>query len=124
MRAADHDVGPLACALRRSAALLLTAVLGACAGTPFHYRSSTEIPEGPGLLTGDRGAFVLSGAQRSTQHAAAAATAPNADFDEFDAYRAFRRAKSERSLDYREFLEWLEWKRYREWKGERERKTQ
>lgn len=123
---ADADNRPRrARTLPRAAALLLTGVLGACAGTPFQYRSPTEIPEGPGLLTGERGAFVLRGAERTPPPAAPpAAAGPNGDFEEFDAYRSFRRAKSERSLEYREFLEWLEWKRYREWKSERERKAQ
>lgn len=109
----------------RAAAFVLTGMLGACAGMPFQYRSPTEIPEGPGLLTGERGAFVLRGAEPSAPAAAQRAEpASNADFDEFDAYRNFRRAKSERSVEYREFLEWLQWKRYREWKSERERKAQ
>ncbi len=127
MHSAERRVTAVGGALARAATLVFTGVLGACAGTPFQYRPPTEIPEGPGLLTGERGAFVLRGAEpapAASSAAPAAAPGPNTDFDEFDAYRNFRRAKSERSLEYREFLEWLEWKRYREWKSERERKAQ
>lgn len=125
----QRTVSSLADALPRAALVVLSAVLGACGGTPIRYHPPTEIPQGPGLLTGERGAFVLGGEQRGGAlpegpKAPPAAAQPNADFDEFDAYRSFRRAKSERSLEYREFLEWLEWKRYREWKNQRETKSQ
>lgn len=60
------------------------AALGACAAEPFEYRAQTEIPEGPGLLTGAAGAFSL----RSPE------ALPPRDSDE-----------------YREFQEWREWKR-------------
>ena len=59
------------------------AVLGGCAAEPFEYRAQTEIPEGPGLLTGAAGSFSLRSAE----------TLPPRDSDE-----------------YREFQEWREWK--------------
>lgn len=37
----------------------LAAALAGCAAAPFEYRSSLEIPEGPGLFSGEDGAFVL-----------------------------------------------------------------
>ena len=60
------------------------AALGACAAEPFAYRAQTEIPEGPGMLTGAAGAFSLRPAE----------ALPPRDSDE-----------------YREFQEWREWKR-------------
>jgi len=60
------------------------AALGACAAEPFEYRAQTEIPEGPGLLTGAAGTFSLRPAE----------TLPPSDSDE-----------------YREFQEWRAWKR-------------
>ena len=34
--------------------------LAGCAGEPVPYHSGNEIPQGPGLLSGEDGAFVLS----------------------------------------------------------------
>ena len=39
---------------------ILCVGLGACAAEPVPYHSGTEIPRGPGLLTGPSGEFVLS----------------------------------------------------------------
>jgi hypothetical protein len=60
------------------------AILGGCAAAPFEYRAQTDIPEGPGMLTGAAGAFSLRPAE----------SLPPRDSDE-----------------YREFQEWREWKR-------------
>ena len=38
---------------------LLGAVLAGCAAAPFEYRSQREIPEGPGMFSGEEGAFVF-----------------------------------------------------------------
>ena len=38
---------------------LALAALGACAATPFAYHSQNEIPRGPGMITGEAGAFTL-----------------------------------------------------------------
>jgi len=43
---------------RALAAALLALALAGCGATPFEYHSGTEIPRGPGLLSGDDGAFV------------------------------------------------------------------
>jgi hypothetical protein len=37
----------------------LGAALAGCAGAPFEYRSQLEIPEGPGLFSGEEGALVF-----------------------------------------------------------------
>ena len=41
-------------------ALLVIVLLAGCAAQPVPYHSGNEIPNGPGLLTGPDGAFVLS----------------------------------------------------------------
>ncbi len=110
---------------RAFGALALAALLASCGGRPFEYRSQTEIPEGPGLLTGEKGAIVFGRSAR-TASADAAASNPRSprptseDFAEFEAYREFRRSKDGRTPDYREFLEWREFQEYREWKKRRE----
>ncbi|WP_306078777.1 hypothetical protein [Oceanimonas sp. CHS3-5] len=38
--------------------LLLLLALAGCNGTPAQYHSEREIPEGPGLLTGEDGAYL------------------------------------------------------------------
>ena len=44
----------------RRALFLLLAGLAGCAAEPVPYHSGNEIPNGPGLLTGPSGEFVLS----------------------------------------------------------------
>jgi hypothetical protein len=101
-----------------TAALLLAATVAGCAGTPFRYQAQTEIPEGPGLFTGERGALQLAGGGQPQAPARADGGASIGErFSEFELYLEYRRAKSERSAAYREFLEWIEWRRYREWKA-------
>lgn len=38
---------------------LLGAALAGCAAAPFEYHSQREIPEGPGMFSGEEGAFVF-----------------------------------------------------------------
>ena len=40
--------------------VLLLLLLAGCAAQPVPYHSGNEIPDGPGLLSGADGAFVLS----------------------------------------------------------------
>jgi hypothetical protein len=113
--------------VRTTVVLIAVAAATACGGKAFQYRSQNEIPPGPGLLSGEEGAFVLHRApQAQTVPAGGQATAPSAADDaatrggsdaaaadrEFEAYRQYLRAKAEGSAEYREFLEWLEWKAY------------
>jgi hypothetical protein len=70
--------------MRALLAAAAAAILGGCAAAPFEYRAQTDIPEGPGMLTGAAGAFALRPAE----------SLPPRDSDE-----------------YREFQEWREWKR-------------
>jgi hypothetical protein len=107
-------------------------VLTACGGKAFQYRSQNEIPAGPGLLTGEEGAFVLhrSPSAQATASTAAKDQAPPAAAGEtqtsdreFEAYREYRRAKDQRSAEYLEFREWIEWKAYLRRKGDRDAGT-
>ena len=70
--------------MRTILATLAAAALAGCAGAPFAYHSQREIPRGPGMLSGEEGAFVF--------RTPGAAAAPSAD-------------------ELREFAEWREWKR-------------
>jgi len=76
--------------MRVLAAAACAVLLGGCAAKPFEYRPHTDIPPGPGMLTGAAGAFSLRPAE----------TLAPRDADE-----------------HREFREWREWKR-QQGKGE------
>lgn len=105
--------------------VLLAAALAGCGGTPFEYHSQREIPEGPGLLTGESGALVLFSDKKkakadpppATAQAAAsdAASGPAGEFREFQEFREFRRWKetAKDTPEFREFQDWREWKAYR-----------
>jgi hypothetical protein len=76
--------------MRALLAAAAAVILGGCAAAPFEYRAQTDIPEGPGMLTGAAGAFSLRPAE----------SLPPRDSDE-----------------YREFQEWREWKHRQKEKG-------
>lgn len=75
--------------MRLPAVAALALALSGCAATPTEYRSSTEIPEGPGLFTGAAGSFSLKSDE------------PVAPQNE---------------AEWQEFREWREWKRKQEQK--------
>lgn len=81
----------------------LAAALAGCGATPFDYHSPGEIPRGPGLLSGEEGAFVLTLGKAAPPAAAA---------DEAQEFERWKRS-AEGSDEYREFQDWREW---REWK--------
>jgi hypothetical protein len=56
------------------------AALCGCAAAPYDYRAHSEIPEGPGMLTGAAGAFSLRPAE----------TLPPRDSDEYKAFQEWR----------------------------------
>lgn len=70
--------------MRKTLATLAAAALAGCGAAPYSYHSQREIPAGPGMFSGEDGAFVL--------RAPGAAPAPSAD-------------------ELREFRDWQEWKR-------------
>jgi hypothetical protein len=108
--------------------VLLAAALAGCGGTPFEYHSQREIPEGPGLLTGESGALILFSDKKKAKAdpplasaQAVAGDAPGAasgEFVEFREFREFRRWKdtAKDTPEFREFQDWREWKAYRSWK--------
>ena len=80
-----------------TAALAACAALAGCGGQPVPYHSGNEIPQGPGLLTGKEGAWVVRpGRIEPTSSDAPPSSAP-------------RTAEEER-----EFREWREWKQRQE----------
>jgi hypothetical protein len=90
--------------------------LAAC-GTPSEYRHPGEIPDGPGMFTGEDGVARIS---TDGEDAEAGSAQPSerggcecADGDELEAYRAFLRWKAEAvgTPEYREFQDWREWRR-------------
>ena len=101
-------------------AALLPVVLTGCGARYFEYHSATEIPEGPGMLTGERGAFVVYSDRDPDEQDGSAPVAPReadeqVEFDDFRAFMRWREANRD-TPEYREFLEWREWKAYRAWK--------
>jgi hypothetical protein len=92
------------------AASMLSAVLYGCGGTYFEHRDSRDIPEGPGMLTGERGAFVIYSDRQSDQAKQAPADSPcsSPSSEECREFREFQRSKASarEAAEYREFQEW------------------
>jgi hypothetical protein len=52
--------------MMKAGVIALLLVLGACSDMkPFDMQKAGDIPDGPGLFTGNEGAFVLSPARRT-----------------------------------------------------------
>ena len=45
--------------MSRLAAALLPVLIAGCGAVPFDYHPGTEIPRGPGMLTGEDGAVIV-----------------------------------------------------------------
>lgn len=92
---------------------VLGAALAGCGAAPFEYRSQREIPEGPGMFSGEKGAFVFGAGGSAKEAPKAAAQEPTRPGE----YEEFQRWKKERAAsEQREFQEWREWREYQNWK--------
>jgi hypothetical protein len=72
----------------RKIVLVGCAVLAGCSAQPAPYHSGNEIPQGPGLLSGAEGAFVLRTGEDKPRESAAPQNA-----DEEREYREWREQK-------------------------------
>ena len=96
--------------------------LPGCGGKPFHYNTPSEIPEGPGVLSGEDGEFTIydskSGKGGEKSNTAVEAGAPAAEKSGAEKTGAAVAAgeKMPDSTEYREFQEFLEWKKWKEFK--------
>lgn len=110
-------------------AAFCVAVAG-CATKYVEYRSGAEIPDGPGMLSGSEGSFVLyttrdtdperPALRRETMtetldgNSASQRSSLESQQRQFEEFRRWKEANRD-SPAYREFREWLEWRAYREW---------
>jgi hypothetical protein len=75
----------------RAFAAALALLAAGCSAAPFEYRSHTEIPEGPGALSGAAGSFAL-------QPKAEEPVAPRdaAEWREFEEWRKWQREQQKK----------------------------
>jgi len=117
--------------------ILLPALLAGCGLKHEPYQSDREIPEGPGMLSGEDGGLTYSGdplglkdEEPKDEAQAGGETAPGAsktgtgefsDYQEFLQYQEFQRWKetAQGTAEYREFQDWREWKEYRRWQRQK-----
>lgn len=98
----------------------LAAVLAGCAASPTDYRSQREIPEGPGMFSGDDGGFTVirDGRPAGTSSTASASEAEFREFQRFQEYQDWKQSAQETG-EYQEFQDWLRWQEYRRWQQSR-----
>ena len=105
--------------------------LSSCGGKSYDYKPQTEIPEGPGVFSGEDGEFTVYDSKSASQEKEAAAgskSAPqaaeaaagagaDAQSDEAAEFEEFQRWKeSEQGAEeYREFQQWQQWREYKKW---------
>jgi len=103
--------------------------LSGCGGKPFDYNPPSEIPEGPGVLSGEDGEFTLydskSDKRGKKSKAAAEADVPAAEKSGAEKTGApvaagEKMPDSKEYLEFQEFQEWKkdkrEFKEFQEWK--------
>ena len=75
----------------RLSLLMMISLLAGCAAEPVPYHSGNEIPRGPGLLTGEKGEFVLRTGDAAPRESAAPRNA--AEEREYQEWREEKRRK-------------------------------
>jgi hypothetical protein len=119
-----------------AAVTLLAALLGlatvACAGSrgeTLQYTDRSDIMEGPGLFTGEEGAFTFGFGKDKADEAAGGTDSRGSEvsYRKFETFRQSRKAETEatdagaHSSECEDFQLWNEWNEYQEWKRDRER---
>lgn len=114
--------------------LLLAGVLAGCSVQPSEYRSDKEIPEGPGMISGQDGRLLLfsntvqaddrpllgrgrSGDGDAAPSEVGADEQAFREFQRFQEYQAWKEQARETG-EYQEFREWLRWREYQRWEEE------
>lgn len=72
------------------------------------------LTEGPGLFSGEEGAFTLFEAKVSTKDSPKSTDTVALPIDDFVMFKEFLKAKSENTQEYKTFLIWLEYQSYLE----------
>lgn len=113
---------------------LLYVTTAGCAGSRgelLQYTNTDDIVEGPGLFTGEDGAFTMDFGTGSSGGADAGPSVPegsDASYQEFQAFKRSRQAgehgngtrdEDALSREYQEFLQWKEWREFQDWKRHR-----
>jgi hypothetical protein len=123
---------PMAILLVAGAALLI----GCASPKPFKYHSGTDIPEGPGLLTGKTGEVTLYDSNKKTSPADRAKDVNGGTPADERAFREFQQWEKERkdfeayqqwkksrqgTAEYQEFRDWQRWQEYKKWQESQSR---
>ncbi len=102
--------------------ILLISLLGivSCATTPAQDEDFTiygEEPEGPGVLSDERGEIVLwpgtTTEQSTTDGAATSSGISVNEAEEFNAFKRWLKARQAQDESYQEFQQWLKYEEYR-----------
>ena len=95
--------------------LAIAVAAGGCSAKRFEYNDAAEIPEGPGMFSGEDGAFQVGATAVTDARSASPRSAECGypDQEKLEAYREFLRWKAEAvgTPEYREFQDWREWRR-------------
>lgn len=118
--------------------------VGGCSVGPYEEPEDPQVPEGPGVLTGDSGEFSFADYKRkrekkiqdeakelatqqgyyySVPGSAYSGPAPAIDensFEEFELFKAWRRAQDPSSPEHRDFQDWRAFQEYRRYKASQE----
>ncbi|MGS2718407.1 hypothetical protein ACVBE9_09560 [Eionea flava] len=108
-----------------SALIILLSILVSCTTERFVERPRNDEPQGPGLFTGSKGAFVvgdvfdeekqklksggyyildLDGSPRMTEE----------EFKEFESFRAWLRSREQDTEEYKEYEAWRAYQQFRD----------
>ena len=101
-------------------------LLTACATAPSQKGDFVvygEEPEGPGLISGDSGEFVLFKQDGRQADAADDSARPGGqpqplsaeEWQEFEAFKRWLEARETDSNSYQEFLQWRQFEAYKQW---------
>ena len=104
--------------------LLLAANLSiACATSPSQesdFAIHGEVPEGPGVFSGDEGKFVYFANSSDSTSSDGGEVQPGveltaSDWEEFGAFKRWLKARQSQDESYQEFLQWRQYEAYKNW---------
>jgi hypothetical protein len=120
----------------------LILIMGCAKTKPFDYHPDTEIPQGPGVFSKEKGEFTVYDSNKKQQPPAqqeqtVSATPGTAktpedndsflqfqewkkDQAEFEAFQEWKRSQ-QGSHEYQEFQEWKRWREYKRWNDEQKK---
>ena len=98
---------------------ILASMMVGCGGKSFEYHSGNEIPEGPGVLSGEDGEFTVYDSKKAAKDKEASAESKSgpqaAEVPAGAGAAAAAAGQTDEAREYQEVQQWQQWREYKKW---------